>query len=227
MAGAPDAAYVLLARDDDVGAYATWSGSALICVGTGRRRPVIDRALADLLAHAAVPVLVLGPHVRPSERPCSRLVVGLDGARRDDALLSVASLLGSRLGVPLVLTQVVAPTLLLDHDVLESSFLHRAAEWLAEPAATFDTLHATRPADGILRFVSGDPATAIVLGTPVHDHLWRRAGPVVSSVVRRALGPVVLVPVHDPPGGSGRRDAYAQIAATRANPSRTRLRTTW
>jgi nucleotide-binding universal stress UspA family protein len=204
-AGAPGATWSILDGSvDAVGPYATWSGSALLCISTGRHHHGFGRAAQALVRHAAIPILVGGPHGVVSPHGYRRLVVGLDGARPHAGVVAAAIGFALRLDVELVFTQVLRPMqpgldggsygALLRGDVQESAYLHRVAAGAGCPRTSFDTLHAGQPAAGIVRFVGRDEMTITMLGAPAEGH--RRCGRVVGSVVRRSAGPVLLFPTR-------------------------------
>jgi hypothetical protein len=203
--GAPAASWSIIpAAKQAVGAYATWSGAGLLCMSTGRHQLGLGSAARSLIG-SAVPVLVCGPRATVCRDGYRRLVVGVDGARPRSGLAAAAALTARRLGLEVVFTQVVAPADGLGAgrpfafgggDVHETAFLHRVVESAGCAGCSYDTLHAPRPAEGLLRFVGQDSATITMVGVPAelgHHHL-RPAGTVARAVVRRSLGPVLLVP---------------------------------
>jgi nucleotide-binding universal stress UspA family protein len=202
--GAPAAAWSIIPpAEQAVGAYATWSGAGLLCLSTGRHQRGLGSAGRSLIG-SAVPVLVCGPRATVCRDGYRRLVVGVDGARPRSGLAAVAALTARRLGLEVVFTQVVAPAdgpspgqpFAFGGDIHETAFLHRVAESAGFSGCSYDTLHAPRPAEGLLRFVGQDSATITMVGAPAdvgHHHL-RPAGTVARAVVRRSLGPVLLVP---------------------------------
>jgi nucleotide-binding universal stress UspA family protein len=215
--GAPKASWSVLGSGDGagtaadaagrVGGYATWSGSGVLCFSTGRHRHGLGRAGRALVRHAAVPILVFGPHAVVSRPGYRRLVVGLDGAHPRAEIVAAAVEITGRMNIELFFTQVVPPSPPGVHaygsnwvprgDVQESAYLHRVAEMAHCPHTSFDTLHAAHPAEGIVRYIGRDEATITMVGAPTAArHGWRRAGPVVRSVLRRSVGPVLLVPTR-------------------------------
>ena len=200
-AGAAHASWAVLdATGGDVGWYATWSGSSLLCFSTRRHRPNVDVAggarLRSVLRSSAIPVLVVGPRARPSADAYRRLVVALDGSATATAIATAAAETGRRMGLHVVFTEVV-PITHSGGDVHESAYLHRIAGTVPCPGSTFDILHDRRPADGIVGFVDRDERSIIALGMPVAGHHGLQAcGHVARTVVRHAVCPVLIVPVR-------------------------------
>jgi hypothetical protein len=175
-AGAPAVTVIHLEGDDDeLAAYAVWSGASLWCAGRARRAHV-----------PAVPMLLAGP--RCALRPLAprRVVVGVGSDPRAGRVATVAAALAERAGAELVLVEVFDPVPTVA-EVPECAHLRRVARALVPPAREFETLHDRHPAAGIARFV--DEATVLAVGAPAG-----RGRRVVPSVVRRACCPVVVVP---------------------------------
>ena len=185
-----------------------------MCISTGRHHQGIARAARALVRHAAIPILVGGPHGVVSHHGYRRLVVGLDGARPQADVVAAAIGFALRLDVELVFTQVLSPMRpgpedgargsLLGGDVQESAYLHRVAAGAGCPRTSFDTLHAGQPATGIVRFVGQDEMTITMIGAPTEGRHRHGCGRVVRSVVRRSAGPVLLFPTRRPSGGRAR-----------------------
>ena len=79
-AGAPRATYAVLTSGEELGRVRHLVGEHTALPRHPRYHPIIRASLGDLLAHIAIPVLVLGPRIRAAGRVCERLVVGLDDA---------------------------------------------------------------------------------------------------------------------------------------------------
>jgi nucleotide-binding universal stress UspA family protein len=205
-AGAPAASWSILdAGLEAVSAYATWSGTGLLCVSTGRHQRGLGPAGWTLLRQSGVPLLVWGRRTEPNRQRYRRLVVGVDGTRPCASLVAAAGNLASRLGLELLITQVIppltvppvtAPSSMVHGDVHETAFLHRIVETTGCPGSSYDMLHATGVAQGLLRFVGHDPSTILVVGGPSgREHrLLRPQGHVAREILRRSVGPVMLVP---------------------------------
>lgn len=194
-AGAPTASWAVLDHaGGDVGAYATWSGSSALCLSTRRHGPDVALRVRDVVASAAVPVLVAGPRARRAGAGYRRLVVGLDASATGHAVAVGAIELAKLLALDVLLTEVVPVVAIAGGDVHESAWLHRLAATV-ECAGMFDILHNRRPAEGIVRFVGCDERSIIAVGMPVgagrglHGHVAR-------AVLRHAPCPVLLVPVR-------------------------------
>jgi len=205
--GAPDASWSMIDdRLEAIGPYATWSGSGLLCISTGHGHHGLGRAGQVLVRHAAIPVLVGGPRGVITRHGYRRLVVGLDGARPHAEVLAAAITFAVRMDIDLVFTQVLPPMSPgTDHvahcyrpagDVQESAYLHRIVATAHCPRSSFDTLHAGRPAAGIVRFVGHDEMTITMVGAPAERHNGHGRGRVVRAVIRRSAGPVLVVPTR-------------------------------
>jgi hypothetical protein len=186
-AGVPWAGWQLLdGSAADIGSYVTWSGARWCCVGTQRRRhgPALGGAAVG------IPVLFIGPSWRPGDGVVRRVVVGLAGwPRIDGPTTSAAAALAARLGAELTMIEVIDPNW-RPVDVPACAHLLWVARELNPSPASFDTIAAPRPDDGLGRFL--DAATVAVVGAPTHHrHLL---GGVAGRLVRRAPGPVLVVP---------------------------------
>ena len=171
----------------DIGAYLTWSGASLCCVGTRSHRhlPAVDGGAC------AVPLLVIGPLWRPGEDRVRDVVVGLDAsAKGTGRLAGVAASLAARLGAELTLIEVVDPHRVVA-DVPPSAHLHWVANQMPRPPRSFDTVPARRADAGLGHYLH--PSTVTVVGAPSHHR--HVLGGVGGRLVRRSPGLVVVVPL--------------------------------
>ncbi len=175
-AGAPTVTAIRLdGDDDDLAAYAVWSGASLWCAGR-RRRAQLPR----------VPALLAGPRCTLRRFNPRRVVVGVGSDPTAGRVATVAAALAERAGAELVLVEVFDPATSSD-EVPECAHLRRVARALQPPAREFETLHDRHPAAGIVRFV--DEATVVAVGASAG-----RGHRLVPSLVRWACCPVLVVP---------------------------------
>jgi len=174
----------------DIGPYITWSGATLRCLGTdGRRHPWS----AAVNGACTVPLVVVGPRWRPPPDGYRTLVVGLDGdSWHNGQIAATATWLARRLGVDVRLVGVVSARRGFD-DVLSSAHLHWIADGLERPSL-FDTVTADDPGPVLARYI--DVASVLVVGAPCHHR--GILGGLAGHLVRRAVAPIVIVPVASP-----------------------------
>ena len=220
---------VLDGGPDQVGPYVTWSGARLCCAGTTSHGHI------GVLGASGVPLLVIGPAWRSGGGDVRRVVAGLHGPLGSSGpVATVAALLAVRLGVDLVLIEVV-PSRWRALDIPACAHVRWVAHDLPAPAAAFDTVAADRSDEGLGRFVErrhhprargGDaPSTAARRGrrSAWCDDLLGRSWWCLSR-----FGPMAVYLCHEQPdllrphGRGGRRRAGAGRARPLGVPSRRR-----
>ncbi len=206
--GAPDCSWHLLPAGDIPRAVldvADSGDTTMLCMSSHARGPLAEMALGsiseDVLRHSRVPVLLIGPHVKPSPDPYSHLLVAVDGSDVADMAVDVAAGLAPRMGADLVLVSVVDPDLELPPDVEESIVVNRTAMRLPASWTSTDVIHDKRPSRGIMSAAAQMPNALVVMGTHGRSGVQRLAvGSVALEVVRGATAPVLVVPFRPPVG---------------------------
>ena len=170
----------------------------LVALDSHGRGPFVGRLLgsvsADVVRSSPAPTLVVGPECRLDQVPTA-LVVALDGSDESDEALSVADVLGARLGLETELVTVADPTRPVSGvDVREVSLLRRAARSFEPPLRRWDVLHASMPSAALAGLSEERPDVVLVLGShgrsAARDHVLGR---VSARTVRHAATPVLVV----------------------------------
>ena len=118
------------------------------------------------------PVLVIGARCHAPAATTGELVVCLDGSRRAEGVLPVATAWAAALGLRLTLVTVAGPAPITDaahvmyHDVLEGNYLARTAARLAPTGTelTWEVLHGRRES-AVAAYAAGDRAAMIAVNT--------------------------------------------------------------
>lgn len=204
-AGAPEAHGELLARTDDPAAaiidHVGRGDTALVCMATRGRSPVgqvvLGSVSAAVVRSSPVPVLLVGPDVRPIGARVERLVACLDGTPVAERALPAAAELTQRLSAELVLIQVVTSGPIADSEPSELAYLDDAAGNLPGPPPRFDVLRDRHPVSAIAGYGGDRGDTIIVMAT--HGRSGLRSvvmGSVAQGVTHEAKCPVLVVPPH-------------------------------
>jgi nucleotide-binding universal stress UspA family protein len=174
----------------------------LVCMGTRGHRGIGELLLGSVahhvVAHASVPVLLVGPKVKEVPDTVRRLVACVDGSPQAQAALTVADRLRRRLGAELFLVEVVDPDIGSPGDTFDSVEVSRIAHQVDRgPHADvdFDVLHGPHPAAAIVDYTKGIDATVLVVGT--HGRTGVRSallGSVAQAVVAASPLPTLVVP---------------------------------
>jgi nucleotide-binding universal stress UspA family protein len=171
-----------IARGDDVGdtivAATRGEPPGLACLAThgrDRRATVLGSTASAVLDRATDPVILVGPQARPPRAGDAPVVVAVDGAATDHALVDIAQGWATRLGNRLVIATVAEP---VPPSFREGQPLHRAhgpadpegyvadlAARAADASCTVDTRVAYDPTsvrDGLVRLVDRTAALLVV-----------------------------------------------------------------
>lgn len=196
---------VVLADNDVAGALSAHVGThALLCMATHGRSAVGGAVLGSvtraLLAKAAAPVLLVGPHCVPSAELCDICVAVRPGskfsARAISAAIDLARASGARLHLVGALGAVDA--LLVGDDEARAelgALAQRCRD--AGVAACWRLVDGDDIAARMLAAATEVSASMLVLATHGRGPLARLAlGSVAQQVVRRAPFPVLAVPPH-------------------------------
>ena len=190
--GPPEAALLAeLARDED----------RLWCVGSHARGAVRELLLGslseDLVRHAHVPMMLVGPHVAVA--PTGRvLAVALDGTEQSESILPAAAELAVSLGMTVRLVQVAGDRELVPSDVSETAYLWHAAArvpYFERDAVDYDVLHGQHPGADIADYVAAHTEVgAVALATRGLSGPGRLLhGSTAFDVAHRASVPVLIL----------------------------------
>jgi len=176
--------------------------ASVICMpthGPGRLAEVaIGTVTRDVVAHAADPVVLVGPKVAAIAAP-QRFVAAVDGTPPSARAASTAAQWARSFGLDLELVEVVAERVderLAAGDLLEGPALHGLATVLraegVEPSC--EVLHDRDRTDAIVRHLGERRDAWAVVGTHArHGIPWLAQGSVAMQVVHRSPVPVVVV----------------------------------
>ncbi len=156
----------------------------VLCLGTRARGAVREMILgsvsAAVLRRSPVPVLLVGPHCRPTTNGFRRVVACVDGSEPADAVRRAADHLAHQAGLRAEEFRAVRPPWAEDDD----EALGPAASLGGEAAAT-----------AVLANLDADPATIAVMATEGRRGVDRLLFESVAlEVVREAQGPVLVLP---------------------------------
>jgi nucleotide-binding universal stress UspA family protein len=195
---------VVTAEDAGLGILdAAGEAGSLVCMASRARRPVGELVLGSVservVRESHDPVLLIGPHCRPTPDRFASMIVGLDGSPLAESILPLVSDWAAHAGVTPWLFQVLDAPLPLEvggDDVQDSVYVHRTAERLARTGSDveWDVARDRHPAATIARFATGLPAPLIALTTHGRSGISRMAlGGVALDVARRATVPVLVM----------------------------------
>ena len=208
LVGLPVARMLLAYLHPDRGAVVVMSTHARTAVGELLLGSVAD----ELVRRSPVPVVLVGPHVNLPERGATykELIACLDGSDDAERLLPIVTCLQRELGVHPwlfeVLTEAAVPSASPEGDVLETNYVHRAANGLRRDGveADWDVGHDDDRARAIVSFAAVRVAPIVALATHGRDPIGRLAtGSVTVTVARSASCPVLVI-----------GPAFAAVAAT-------------
>jgi nucleotide-binding universal stress UspA family protein len=175
------------------------AGSDLLCLptraGHGPRHLLFGSVAEGVLRQAAVPVLMVGPHVTRVADRYRTVVACVDGSPEADTALHVADRLCEALGAELVLIDVVEPRADVPGDLRGSATLERTAGRLDHTVEEFGVLYGTDVGKTISAFADGREDVIVVTGTRqrVGTRIALRDS-VAHDVIRRSRHPVLVVP---------------------------------
>jgi len=178
--------------------------------GRGRSAAVLGSVANDVLRHASVPVLLIGPACEPSAFHLDgQLVTTISSDVDEDPVVEIAAAMVSIFDLEPDIVHVLNPTesATLDaarHGVAgadlpqESAAAQRVARHIESITGTTDCdyhiLHNKRPANAIVEHAKNVDATMIAMATRARHGRSRAAeGSVTADVVRHATCPVLAV----------------------------------
>jgi len=168
--------------------------------GRGRSAALLGSVTEELLERIFGPVLVVGPHVRPStfEGP---IIATVDGSDASESVLPLAAAWGIELGGEPWIVEVASPGSSVSADVSESAYPARLARTLAKSSGhpvQFEVLHGQHVHDEVADYASSINASLIVASTRGRTGMSRFViGSTAAAIVRHAPCPVLLVrPPH-------------------------------
>ena len=162
---------------------------------SGVRRAVLGSVTEQVIAAVEQPILLTGPACKAS-RPLvgGRMVVGLDGSDRAEAVLPHAAAWAKAFDMQLWLATVQPPAGSVEA-LVESNYLARMAHDLDHlvPTVNWDTLHGTDPAVELVGLAERLDARCIAVTTHGRSGLSRVAlGSVAMAITHRSPVPVLV-----------------------------------
>jgi nucleotide-binding universal stress UspA family protein len=169
----------------------------VVCMATRGRGALDDLRLGSVSAgvvhRSPVPVLLVGPGVRPGWGPARLVVACVDGSERSERALTAAARLAQRLAADVMLLRVYG-----DGDVVDRAELAALRDLAARTPGRrpqLAVIHDDDPAAGIARVADPGTNTLVAVGTRGHGVLATAVlGSVARRVTRLAACPVIAVP---------------------------------
>jgi nucleotide-binding universal stress UspA family protein len=173
-------------------------GSSYLCMATRSRTSVGELVLGSVsesvLRRSPVPVVLVGPKVRPPAGDYRRLVVAVDGSEPSESAAHAAVALAPQLSAELSLLEVRDEEPLPEEE-RETAAARHLLDGLGTPPPRYEILLGRSPAREVVRYVDGLDGALIVAGTHGRTGLSRLAmGSVALDIVRHATCPVLVVP---------------------------------
>lgn len=168
--------------------------------GRGRSAALLGSVTEELLERIFGPVLVVGPHVRPTTFD-GPIIATIDGSDASESVLPLAAAWGIELGGEPWIVEVANPGASVSADVSESAYPARLARKLAKSSGhsvQFEVLHGEHVHDEVADFASSINASMIVASTRGRTGMSRFViGSTAAAIVRHSPCPVLLVrPPH-------------------------------
>ncbi len=190
---------------DELAKLASLNPTAVIVMsshGKGRSAAIVGSVAEDLMHKAHGPVVLVGPHVVPSEFS-GPMIVCVDGSPESEVSLPLAATWAGELKTTPWIVNVAAPGgPSSTSDVHPAAYPARLARDLASfsgHAVQFDELHSRSPAKAIVDYAEASDASMIVASSHGRSGLSRLAmGSVVAELVRHATCPVTVVRLPRP-----------------------------
>lgn len=177
--------------------------------GRGRSAALVGSVAAHVAAHAAGPLLLVGPHV-PADHPFDgRVIACVDGSKRSEAVLQPAASWASALGLGMSIVTVAEP---VPEPVMPGARYHRshgpsvaAEDYVAALVSEWDGIgldvdgdaiyDPVSVADGLLAYMEGRLTALVVATTHARTGVARLAiGSAATAIVHHCGAPVLLVP---------------------------------
>jgi len=165
--------------------------------GHGRSAAVLGSTATEIIAHTTTPVLLYGPHAKPTAPQGTTLVVAVDGTSRSEEAVGLAGAWSVGLDVEPWVVTVVNPDIETAVDAVEDVIAQSVARRLVklvDRGVQFETLHDRRPAVALTDFAAGVDAALLIEATHAREGADRfRHGSVAMASVRHARLPVLLI----------------------------------
>ncbi len=172
--------------------------------GKGRSAAILGSVTDDLMRRTFGPIVVVGPHVQPSDFS-GPILVSVDGSQESEVALPLAAAWAAELNTTPWIVHVASPaesTSDRSNDVVETAYSARLARELAAfsgHAVEYDELHGRHPERDIPDYARRHGASMIVASSHGRSGLSRlAAGSVTSGFVRNATCPVTVVRLPHP-----------------------------
>lgn len=183
----------------------------LALLGTSARGPITELLLGSVseavLARSTLPVLLVGPNVRPASAFGPALVAAVASDGCGSLLAPWLVEWRERFGVDPWFVQVAeATTAGAGRPATETGLVHRLADRLRHQGidAQWDVLHGRDTADALVDFTATMGGGVIVVASERWTDSNRiRLASTARSIVQRSPYPVLVVPVHVPLRAAG------------------------
>lgn len=171
--------------------------------GKGRSAAILGSVTESVLQRTFGPLVLVGPHVEPDDFS-GPIVVTVDGSEESEFALPLAAAWATELRASPWIVNVgdLTTTEQMSSDTMETAYTARLARELTEFSGhpvEFDELHGKNPANAVSEYATRHDASLIVASSHGRSGLSRLAmGSVVSSIVRHATCPVLVVRLPHP-----------------------------
>lgn len=183
--------------------------------GKGRSAALVGSVTEDLLRATFGPVILVGPHVEPTDFS-GPIVVGVDGSEESEVALALAAAWATELRATPWIVNVIEPSgggPPAESDLFDSAYPARLAQDLhlaSGHRVEFEELHDHHPGPAVADFATRRDASMIVATSHGRSGLSRLLmGSVTSSIVRHATCPVMVVRLPHPDHADDRELMWA------------------